>query len=146
LNIHWTNDSFLRGLEKTTAGSKFFFFLIVFFTGCHAFVTIKRISTERVRVHHISSWKLPNRLMLTFDTKSVRIFVAFYCCWLDTNKVRYTYDYEIVMKWGAEVRTGLIWLAIGTRRGRLWRREINFQFPHKMWEISWLSDDLLTSQ
>jgi len=30
-------------------------------TGFRAFVTIRRISTERVRVHHIPSWKLPNR-------------------------------------------------------------------------------------
>jgi len=44
--------------------------------------------------------------------------VAFYLCLLDKSKVCYTIM-KSVMKWDAEVRTGLIWLGIRARRGRL---------------------------
>jgi len=52
--------------------------------------------------------------------------------------------YGILKKWGWGVRTGLIWLRIGSGGGHLWMRYWTLGFQ-KMRGISWVAEDLLVS-
>jgi hypothetical protein len=58
-------------------------------------------------------------------------------------------DGRIILKWMLKKRGGAqsesIWLRTGTGGGLLWIGWWNFGF-HKMWEMSWVAEELLVSQ